>query len=62
MFLQKVFPLNLEKLQRLEVEWDFLAHSVGYCSAGPILSVFTALIVHSELKSVHPGFPVAFIF
>jgi len=26
MFLQKVFPLNLEKLQRLEVEWDFLAH------------------------------------
>jgi len=31
-------------------------------SAGPILSVFPALIVHSELKSVHPGFPVAFIF
>ena len=30
--------------------------------AGPILSVFPALIVHSELKSVHPGFPVAFIF
>ena len=32
--------------------------------AGPILSVFSALglIVHSELKSVHPGFPVAFIF
>jgi len=28
---------------------------------GPILSVFSALIVHSELKSVHPGFPVAFI-
>jgi len=28
--------------------------------AGPILSVFPALIVHSELKSVHPGFPVAF--
>jgi len=27
---------------------------------GPILSVFPALIVHSELKSVHPGFPVAF--
>ena len=27
-----------------------------------ILSVFFALIVHSELKSVHPGFPVAFIF
>ena len=26
----------------------------------PILSVFPALIVHSELKSVHPGFPVAF--
>ena len=31
-------------------------------SPGPILSVFPALIVHSELKSVHPGFPVAFIF
>ena len=30
--------------------------------AGSILSVFFALIVHSELKSVHPGFPVAFIF
>ena len=28
----------------------------------PILSVFPALSVHSELKSVHPGFPVAFIF
>ena len=26
----------------------------------PIL--FLALIVHSELKSVHSGFPVAFIF
>jgi len=26
------------------------------------LRVFPALIVHSELKSVHPGFPVAFIF
>ena len=24
--------------------------------------VFPALIVHSELKSVHLGFPVAFIF
>jgi len=31
-------------------------------TSGPILSVFFALIVHSELKSVHPGFPVAFIF
>ena len=30
--------------------------------SGPILSVFPALIVHSEFKSVHPGFPVAFIF
>jgi len=30
--------------------------------AGHILSVFPALIVYSELKSVHPGFPVAFIF
>ena len=31
-------------------------------SAAPILSVLPALIVQSELKSVHPGFPVAFIF
>ena len=31
-------------------------------ASGPILSVFPALIVHSELKGVHPGFPVAFIF
>jgi len=29
-------------------------------ATGPILSVFPALIVHS--KSVHPEFPVAFIF
>ena len=33
-----------------------------WCPAVPILSVFRALIVHSELKSVNPGFPVAFIF
>jgi len=33
-----------------------------HLSAVPILVVFPALIVHSELKSVHPGFPVAFIF
>jgi len=32
------------------------------CNPAPILSVFAALIVHSELRSVHPGFPVAFIF
>ena len=31
-------------------------------SAAPILSVLPALIVHSKLKSVHAGFPVAFIF
>ena len=31
-------------------------------ATGPILSVFPALIVYSELKSVHPGFPVAFTF
>jgi len=30
--------------------------------AAPILSVFPALIMQSELKSAHPGFPVAFIF
>ena len=36
--------------------------TVAYTLPGPILSVFPALIVHSELKSVHPGFPVAFTF
>jgi len=36
--------------------------SLSLAIAGPILSVFPALIVHSEFKSVHPGFPVAFIF
>jgi len=35
---------------------------VGSVRQGLFLSVFFALIVHSELKSVHPGFPVAFIF
>jgi len=30
--------------------------------AMPILIVFPALIVHSELKSVHPGFPVALFY
>ena len=34
----------------------------GKEGAGPILSVFPALTVHPELQSVHPGFPVAFIF
>jgi len=34
----------------------------GNLLPGPILSVFFALIVHYELKSVHPGFPVEFIF
>ena len=38
------------------------SHGQHYCRTRPILSVFFALIVHSELKSVHPGFPVAFIF
>jgi len=45
----------------------YLANIFGFCCfvlyvTGPILSVFPALIVHSELKSVHPGFPVAFVF
>ena len=34
----------------------------GFYPPGPILSVFSVLIVHSKLKSVHPGFPLAFIF
>jgi len=43
-------------------EWAYFCNEKFIRTAGPILSVFPALIVHSELKSVHPGFPVAFIF
>jgi len=48
----------------LDVHWPVNLRRSGAIkfAAGPILSVFFALIVHSELKSVHPGFPVAFIF
>jgi len=42
--------------------YDFLLNIANRHTPGPILSVFPAQIVHSELKSVHPGFPVAFIF
>ena len=42
------------KPQFLNEIWDF--------GAVPILSMFPALIVHSDLKSVHPGFPVALFF
>jgi len=31
-------------------------------TAGPILSVFPALIVHSELKSAHPDFQLHLFF
>ena len=41
---------------------DFAKAFATVPHTGPILSVFPALFVHSELKSVHPGFPVAFIF
>jgi len=47
---------NVAAVSRPAGDIDRLLHG-----AGPILSVFLALIVHSELKSVHPGFPVAFI-
>jgi len=40
----------------------FVSRITQNVMTGPILSVFPALIVHSDLKSVHPGFPVAFIF
>jgi len=39
-----------------------MTYCLHWILAGPILSVFPALIVHPELKSVHPGFPVTFIF
>jgi len=42
--------------------WILMLRIVRAHEPGPILSVFPALIVHTELKSVHPGFPVAFIF
>ena len=48
--------------QQLHTELSLTTHSGRTRLSGPILSVFSALIVHSELKSVHPGFPVAFIF
>jgi len=48
--------------QRQSTEGTSSKFAVKQLLAGPILSVFPALIVHSELKSVHPGFPVAFIF
>ena len=41
---------------------DIILLATSEAEPGPILSMFPALIVHSELKSVHPGFPVAFIF
>ena len=49
-------PHSSQNTRPILTDWQ-----TGY-SPGPILSVFPALIVHSELKSVHPGFPVAFIF
>ena len=58
----------IAKFHYTDTDTDFFAAKLRWVragpfgSAGPILSVFPALIVHSELKSVHPGFPVAFIF
>jgi len=46
---------NLDFTEARDSEWQWQ-------QPGPILSVFPTLIVHSELKNVHPGFPVAFIF
>jgi len=46
----------------LRVIISYRSTSSYHIISGPILSVLPALIVHSELKSVHPGFPVAFIF
>ena len=54
--------LELKLLAFLSGTLHILLFISAYCATVPILSVFPALIVHSELKSVHPGFPVAFIF
>jgi len=56
-FLFTCLTLSLEP-----TPMHFLSCQLLTSLSGPILSVFFALIVHSELKSVHPGFPVAFIF
>ena len=56
-----VDPSTQQLISALVCERAMLFAS-GYTIRGPILSVFPALIVHSGLKSVHPGFPVAFIF
>jgi len=51
---------NTKNIKKIKIAVDNA--NAGGKSPVPILSVFPALIVHSELKSVHPGFPVAFIF
>ena len=57
---------SVSRRRRLEEEEERLRETTRLAvqrKAVPILSVFPTLIVHSELKkSVHPGFPVAFIF
>ena len=58
---------NHQRLHNLcETRWverhdAIISFKLLYGPTAPILSVFPALIVHSELKSVHPGFPVAFM-
>ena len=55
----------VDVMRRTPVVVEYLAQNrtrTPIIRAHSILSVFPALIVHSELKSVHPGFPVAFIF
>jgi len=54
--------LNLRRLRHfIPTKWRS-NRDLDSVTSVPILSVFRALIVHSELKSVHAGFPVAFIF
>jgi len=57
----KILGITLDKNLSMNNHVNAVCKSIHYLT-GPILSVFPALIVHSELKSVHPGFPVAFIF
>ena len=57
-FKHKLFNFEFD----VSLELTSIIREVGELHAVPILSVFPALIVHSELKSVHLGFPVAFIF
>ena len=62
MFVKTITPSGPAAVVCVSDVFVHVSINLIWISAGPILSLFFALIVHSELKSVHPGFPVAFIF